>query len=73
MTSSDHHTAADVFLTVAWAALTAVLLGYAIADGTIGALVLGVVTLVQTWRSWTASSRPLAETQPERFAPHSLA
>jgi hypothetical protein len=73
MTSSAHHTPADLFQTIAWAALTAVLFGYAIADGTLGALVLGALTLVQTWRAWTASSELVAEAKPERFAPHSLA
>jgi hypothetical protein len=73
MTSSARHTPADIFQTIAWAALTAVLFGYAIADGTIGALVLGALTLVQTWRAWTVSSEAVAEAKHERFAPHSLA
>ena len=73
MTSSAPHTPADIVQTIAWAALTAVLLGYAIADGGLGALVLGAVTLVQAWRAWTSSSEAVAQAKPERFAPHSLA
>jgi hypothetical protein len=71
MTSSGIHTPADLFQTIAWAALTAVIFAYAIADGSIGALVLGALTLVQTWHAWTSSSRD-AQDQPQRFAPQQL-
>jgi hypothetical protein len=71
MPSIDSKTPADIFQTIAWAALTAVILGYAIADGSIGALILGAVTLVQTWHAWTsAADRSDAESQ--RFAPQQL-
>jgi hypothetical protein len=71
MPSFDSHTPADLFQTLAWAALTAVILGYAIADGTIGALVLGLVTLVQTWHAWTSSAQR-ADAASQRFAPQQL-
>jgi hypothetical protein len=60
MTTTSNPTPADVFQTIAWAALTAVMFGYAIAQGSIGALILGAATLVQTWHAWTsASERPV--------------
>jgi hypothetical protein len=65
------HTPADLFQTVAWAALTVVFLAYAIADGTIGALVVAAVLLVQTWHAWTASEQR-AERESLDFAPQSL-
>ena len=67
MSSLSDHTPADLFQTIAWAALTAVLFGYAIAEGSVGALVAGAVTFMQTWHAWTSSAeRP--EGEPLRFA-----
>jgi hypothetical protein len=71
MNSATDHTPADLFQTFAWAALTAVLVGYAIAEGSIGALVAGIVTLVQTWHAWTSSSEH-PEGALDRFAPQHL-
>jgi hypothetical protein len=71
MSSFANHTPADLLQTIAWAALTAVLLGYAIAEGTVGALVLGAATLVLTWHAWTHSAAQ--DTDEPRFAPQQLA
>jgi hypothetical protein len=71
MSSFSDHTPADLFQTIAWAALTAVLMGYAVAQGSIGALILGAVTLVATWHAWTApAERP--EGEQLRFAQQQL-
>ena len=65
------HTPADLFQTIAWAALTVVFLAYAIAESSIGALVIGAALLVQTWHAWTASSER-AEGEPHGVAPQEL-
>ena len=49
-------TTADVAMIGAWAVLTVVLLGYAIVDGSLGALVLAVLTMVQVWNAWRGAA-----------------
>jgi hypothetical protein len=49
-------TTADVAMIGAWAALTVVLLGYATVEGTLGALVLGVLTMFQAWNAWRGAA-----------------
>ena len=65
------HTPADLFQTIAWAALTVVFLAYAIAESSLGALGVAAALVVQTWRAWTASSERV-EGEPLRFAPQQL-
>jgi hypothetical protein len=48
----SHLTTADTTLIVAWAALTVVLVAYAIAEGSIGAIVLAALTTLQSWNAW---------------------
>jgi hypothetical protein len=71
MSSITDRTSAEILQTIAWAALTAVLFGYAIAEGSIGALVIGALTLVQTWHAWTSSPES-PEVEAQRFAPMQL-
>jgi hypothetical protein len=54
MASIDSRTPADIFQTIAWVALTAVLFGYALVEGSLGALVMGAATLVLTSHAWIA-------------------
>jgi hypothetical protein len=65
MTSSANNLPAAAFQTIAWVALTAIFFGYALAEGSVGALVLGALTLVQTWHAWT--SRDEVEAAPLRL------
>jgi hypothetical protein len=61
--SDSRVTLADVFQIVAWAALTAVAFGYAIAESSIGAALLGVLLLTQVFTAWSsARSRELNPT-----------
>jgi len=53
MTSSFDTKLAGAAMTLLWTVLTVVLFGYAIAESSLGALVLGALTLVQTWRAWS--------------------
>jgi hypothetical protein len=53
----SHLTAADVTLIVAWAALAVVLLAYAISEGSIGAVALGALTMLQSWNAWRGAVR----------------
>jgi hypothetical protein len=62
--SDSRITPADLFQTVAWAALTAVFFAYAIADSSIGAAILGLLVLTQVWAAFSsARSRELNPTQ----------
>ena len=54
--TDTHLTAADAVMIVAWAALTVVLLGYATVEGSLGALVLGVLTMFQAWNAWRGAA-----------------
>jgi hypothetical protein len=69
MPTTSNHTPADVFQTIAWAALSAVIFGYAIAQGSLGALVLGALTLVQTWHAWTGGSQRLVNDAQDKLVP----
>jgi cytochrome b len=70
--SDTRITPADVFQMVAWAALTAVLFGYAIADGSIGALVLGALVLTQVWGAWSSAASRQANDVRDKLAPQEL-
>jgi hypothetical protein len=53
MPTSDSHAPARLFQTIAWAVLTVVFVAYAISESSIGALILGALTLVQTHAAFT--------------------
>jgi hypothetical protein len=53
----SHLTPADTALIVAWAALTVILVAYAIAEGSIGAIVLAVLTTLQAWNAWRGAAQ----------------
>ena len=49
-------TAADAAMIVAWAALTVILVAYAIAEGSIGAIVLAALTAFGGWTAWRGAA-----------------
>jgi hypothetical protein len=50
-------TAADAAMIAAWVVLTVVLLGYATVEGSLGALVLAVLTMQQSWNARKGAER----------------
>ena len=65
-------TPADLVMVVAWVALTAVLFGYAIVDGSIGALVLGALVLTQVWSAWSSIATRVLNPTHDDLVPNEL-
>jgi hypothetical protein len=70
--SDSRITTADAFLVVAWTALTALFVAYAIAESSVGALLLAAAVLTQVWHAWSdVSSREVNDVR-DQLAPQSL-